>query len=193
MLTIPNFLTLLRIIAVPVFLIVVSNRHYGAGLVIYLAAGITDTIDGVIARLTNSYSALGAALDPLADKLFLVSGFLMMTWLGIVPVWLLILVLTRDVVILSGYLVIYFVTQPIEVDPSVLGKLNTFFEMMTMGFALTTLSRPDMPMATVNLYTWYLTGTTVAISGIQYVYRGLLWYQRQGSVPAAAGGVTRER
>lgn len=181
MLTLPNFLTLLRIIAVPVFLIVVNNHHYGAGLVIFMAAGITDTVDGVIARLTDSKSDLGAALDPLADKLLLVSSFVILAWLGAIPTWLMILVLTRDVVILTGYLVIYFVTRPIEVHPTVVGKLNTFFEMFTIGFALLTLARPDVPMTEVNRVTWYVTGITVAISGVHYVYSGLLWYQRQGT------------
>jgi cardiolipin synthase len=181
MLTLPNFLTLLRIIAVPVFLIVISNRHYGAGLVIFMAAGITDTVDGVLARLMDSKSDLGASLDPLADKLLLVSSFVFLTWLQVIPLWLMILVLTRDVVILVGYLVIYFVSTPIEVNPTPVGKVNTFLEMLTIGFALVTLARPDMPMAHVNLTAWYLTAATITISGVHYVYSGLLWYQRQGT------------
>jgi len=181
MLTLPNFLTLLRIIAVPVFLILVSNHHYAPALVIFLAAGITDTIDGVIARVMDSKSALGASLDPLADKLLLVSSFLILTWLGAIPPWLMILVLTRDAVILTGYLAIYFVSTPIEVNPTPVSKVNTFMEMLTVGFALTSLARPDIPMAQTNLVTWYLTGTTITISGVHYVYSGLLWYERQGA------------
>jgi cardiolipin synthase (CMP-forming) len=188
MLTIPNFLTLLRIIAIPVFLILVSDHNFAAALVLFMAAGITDTVDGVIARLTDSKSELGATMDPLADKLLLVSSFVILTWLGVIPSWLLILVLTRDVVILSGYLVIYFVSTPMEVDPTVAGKLNTFFEMFTIGFALLTLARPEIPMANVNLVTWYLTGVTITISGVHYVYSGLLWYQRQGNQGGNAGG-----
>jgi cardiolipin synthase len=181
MLTLPNFLTLLRIIAVPVFLILVSDRRYGAAVALFLAAGITDTVDGVLARLTNSYSELGASLDPLADKLLLVSSFVSLAWLNAIPVWLMILVLTRDVVILAGYLAIYFVSTPIAVHPTAVGKLNTFMEMTTIGFVLIGLARPDIPIAAVNLVTWYITGATTTISGVHYVYSGLLWYQRQGS------------
>ncbi len=188
MLTLPNFLTLLRIIAVPIFLILVRNHHYGAGLVLFRAAGIPAPVDGVIARLTDAKSDLGATLDPLADKLLLVSSFLVLTWLSVIPVWLLILVLTRDVVILSGYVVIYFVSTPMQIDPTAVGKLNTFNEMFTIGFALLTLARPDIPMATVNLWTWYLTGTTITISGVHYVYSGLLWYQRQGPPDGTSAG-----
>ncbi|MFQ5666459.1 MAG: CDP-alcohol phosphatidyltransferase family protein [Candidatus Binatia bacterium] len=186
MLTLPNFLTLLRIVAIPAFLILVSNHRYAAGLVLFMAAGVTDTVDGVLARLTNAKSELGATMDPLADKLLLLSSFVVLAWLDAIPSWLLILVLTRDVVILSGYLVIYFVNTPMEIDPTFVGKLNTFCEMFAIGFALLALARPDMPMATINLVTWYLTGATATISGVHYVYSGLLWYQRQGTTPDAS-------
>jgi len=181
MLTIPNFLTLLRIVAVPVFLILVTYERWGAALCLFLGAGITDAVDGVLARLTDSRSDLGASLDPLADKLLLVSSFVILTMTGVIPVWLMILVLTRDVVILAGYLAIYFVTTPIEVNPTAVSKFNTFLEMMTVGFALITLARPDMAMSIVNRLVWYATASTIAISGIHYVYTGLLWYQRQGT------------
>ena len=180
MLTVPNFLTLLRIVAVPIFLILVNDKHFGAAFAVFLAAGVTDTADGVIARLTGQHSELGASLDPLADKLLLVSSFVILTVVGVFPVWLMILVLTRDVVILTGYLAIYFLTTPIEVQPSPVGKFNTFLEMMAVGFALITLARPDIPMSLVNQATWYATAFTIAVSGIHYVYTGLLWYQRQG-------------
>lgn len=185
MLTLPNFLTLLRIIAIPIFLILIINHRHGAALCLFMAAGITDTIDGVIARITDSKSDLGATLDPLADKLLLVSSFVILTWVHALPAWLLILVLIRDVVVLSGYLAIYFVSTPMEVAPTFVGKLNTFNEMFTIGFGLLTLARPDIPMATVNLVTWSLTATTTTISGIHYVYSGLLWYQRHGTQTAA--------
>lgn len=178
MLTLPNFLTLLRIMAIPLFLILVNDHSYAGALVLFMGAGITDTIDGVIARVTNAKSALGASMDPLADKLLLISSFVILTWLGALPSWLLILVLTRDVVILSGYLAIYFLTTPMEVAPTVISKLNTFNEMFTIGFALLALARPALPMAEINLCLWYLTGTTITISGVHYVYSGLLWYQR---------------
>lgn len=183
MLTLPNFLTLLRIVAVPAYLILISNHRYAAALVLFMAAAITDTIDGVIARLTNAKSELGATLDPLADKLLVVSSFVILTWLGAIPSWLLILVVVRDVVILGGYLAIYFVSAPMEINPTFVSKLNTFSEMSTIGFALVTLARPDIPMTMVNQVTWYLTGTTATISGVHYVYSGLLWYQRQGTQP----------
>ncbi len=185
MLTLPNFLTLLRIIAVPVFLILITSRAYGAAFVLFLAAGITDTVDGVLARLTNASSDLGASLDPLADKLLLVSSFVLLAWLGVIPLWLMIIALTRDVVILTGYLVLYFFARPMAVDPTAISKFNTFMEMGTIGFALAALARPDMPMAMVNTVIWTITGSTITISGVHYVYKGLLWLQRAGAGPQA--------
>lgn len=181
MLTLPNFLTLLRIAAVPVFLILVTSGHYAAALGIFLAAGITDAIDGALARVLESKSAIGASLDPLADKLLVVSSFLSLTWYGVLPVWLFILVATRDVVILVGFLVLYFFAEPMDVAPSWISKVNTFFGMLTIGFALLTLARPDLPMAAVNLLLWYVTAATTAASGLHYVYTGLLWLQGYGS------------
>jgi cardiolipin synthase len=110
-----------------------------------------------------------------------ISAFVSLMWLQAIPVWLFILVVTRDVVIVGGYLAIYFVSTPMEVRPSGVGKLNTFFEMSTIGFALVSIARPDIYMQPINLATWYLTGVTTALSGIHYVYTGLLWFQRQGS------------
>jgi cardiolipin synthase len=187
MLTLPNFLTLLRIIAVPIFLILVANQHYGFALVLFVGASITDTVDGVIARLTDSRSDIGATLDPLADKLLVVSAFVSLMWLGAIPVWLFILVVTRDVVIVGGYLAIYFVTEPMEVRPSGISKVNTFCEMSTIGFALVAIARPDIYMTAINQATFYITGITTALSGVHYVYTGLLWFQRQSSAPRDTG------
>jgi hypothetical protein len=88
MLTLPNFLTLLRIIAIPVFLILLANGNHAAAFMLFLGAGVTDTVDGALARLTDSRSELGAVLDPMADKLLLLSSFVVLGASGVIPVWL---------------------------------------------------------------------------------------------------------
>jgi cardiolipin synthase len=161
MLTLPNFLTLLRIIAIPVFLVLLTGGNHAAAFVLFLCAGITDAIDGAVARLTDSRSELGAVLDPMADKLLLLSSFIVL-----------------------GYLLIYLVHQEsMEVDPSRWGKVNTFFELFTVGFALMTLAKPMLPYVatTLDVFQW-VTAVTTAASGTQYVYRGLLWHQQHGNV-----------
>jgi cardiolipin synthase len=181
MLTLPNFLTLLRIIAIPAFLIMLAGGSYGGALVLFVAAALTDTIDGALARIMDSRSDLGAVLDPLADKLLQLSSFIVLAMIEAIPYWLLVLVLSRDVIILTGYLAIYFVSAAaMPVDPSALGKATTFFQLFTIGFALTYLARPDLPMAVGNQLIQYCTGAATAASGLHYVYGGLLYYQRRG-------------
>jgi cardiolipin synthase (CMP-forming) len=186
MLTLPNFLTLLRIIAIPIFLIFLANGNYAAAFMLFLAAGVTDTIDGTLARLTDSGSSLGAVLDPMADKLLLLSSFVVLGFSGAIPVWLAILVVLRDVIVVLGYGAVFVVDQQwMDVAPSRLGKLSTFFQLFTVGFALMTLARPALPLATPSMVLQLAAGALTAASGIQYVYRGLLWHQRRGSVGAA--------
>ncbi len=177
MLNLPNSLTLLRIVAVPLFLICMTSGRWGGALAIFMAAGITDALDGALARLYDSDTDLGASIDPLADKLLMSSSFIALAWYGGVPVWLTILVLSRDIIILMGYIALYFFSTPMEVKPTDLGKANTFFQIFSVGFALLALARPDMPMYWINTVTQAVTGATTAASGLHYVYAGLLWQQ----------------
>jgi cardiolipin synthase len=127
-LNLPNLLTLLRIGAIPLFLILLTDERYTDALLVFVVAGATDSLDGAIARLTNSHTALGAYIDPLADKLLLLSSFIILAFLGFVPRWLAILVISRDVIILLGFAVLYFITgHSIAVRPTLVGKASTFF------------------------------------------------------------------
>ena len=182
MLTLPNFLTLLRIIAIPIFLVFLSDDQFAAAFLLFLAAGITDAVDGAIARLTDTRSSLGAILDPMADKLLLLSSFIVLGLDGAIPRWLVALVVSRDIIVVGGYSVIFFVHQEaIPVEPSRLGKVNTFFELFTIGFVLLYLARPFLPLEGVNFLIQNIMAFTTAVSGVQYVYRGLLWHQQRGS------------
>jgi cardiolipin synthase len=182
MLTLPNFLTLLRIIAIPVFLILLANGNHGAAFMLFLGAGVTDAVDGTLARMTDSRSDLGAILDPMADKLLLVSSFLVLGYIGAIPAWLTVLVILRDVIVVLGYGAVFIVNHEwMEVAPSRLGKLSTFFQLFTVGFALMALARPTLPLATVSTILQAVAGGVTAASGIQYVYRGLLWHQQRAN------------
>jgi len=188
MLTLPNFLTLLRIIAIPVFLVLLTRGNYPAAFILFLAASITDTVDGALARLTDSDSELGAFLDPMADKLLLLSSFIVLGMSGRIASWLVVLVISRDVIVVLGYWVIFFVhNETMAVDPSRLGKVNTFFELFTIGVALMELAKPELPLAAINTVLQGVTACTTAASGVQYVYRGLLWHQSRGSVGGSEG------
>ena len=176
-LNIPNFLTLLRIVAIPLFLILLEDFRYGEALAVFVAAGITDGLDGAIARLTHTKTTLGAYLDPAADKLLLLSAFIALGFMHAVPRWLAVVVISRDVVIVLGYFLLFMLTQrTMQVQPSVFGKLSTFLQLTAVTLVLVSLWRADLAREPVRVAVFYVTGAITAVSGLQYMYRGLAWF-----------------
>ena len=184
-LTLANVLTILRMVVIPFFIMAVGYSRSGWAFALFVAAGVTDMLDGLIARVWKQQTTVGAILDPMADKLLLVSSFIVLGFQGGIAPWLVVLVVSRDLIVVLGYFILYFVhQQAMEVDPSRLGKVNTFFELFTVGFALMSLARPELSLGWVNVLFQSVTAMTTAASGLQYVYRGLLWHQKRGSVAA---------
>lgn len=177
MLNIPNTITLLRIVAVPFFLSLLVDGSYRVALIVFLAAGISDGIDGAIARLTDARTQLGAHLDPLADKLLLVSAFVALAVLGFVPVQLMIIVIVRDIVILGGYVTNAVITgRPMEMKPSVWGKATTFLQILTVVLVLVRLAGVIRIDPTVPPVIFALTAAACFVSGAGYVMEGIRWY-----------------
>jgi cardiolipin synthase len=190
MLTLPNFLTLLRIVAIPLFLVYLANGNHAAAFILFLGAGVTDCVDGAVARLTDSGSSLGAMLDPLADKLLLLTSFVVLGVTGAIPLWLVVLLVSRDLIVVLGWVALYLVHQEsMTVAPSRLGKVTTFLQLFTVGFVLMSLARPALPLEMVNAVSQLVTALATGASGVQYVYRGLLWHQRRSSVTPSQGAV----
>lgn len=185
MLNLPNYLTLIRIAAIPFFLVLLFSRLYNYALLVFLIGGITDALDGPVARFTNQRTRLGAYLDPLADKLLIISSLVVLTLIDTVPAWLTILVLSRDVIVTLGYGAIYFVVEErMEIQPSTLGKINTFLLLLAITIVLVSLYDPNMIPPPLPSYLFLLSAVTTIISGLQYVYRGLVWFQeRAPSLP----------
>ena len=125
----PNLLTLLRIGATPVLILLLDDNNYAAAFWVFLVAGITDGLDGFIAKRFNYVSKLGAILDPVADKILLLSCFVMLTILGDVPFWLMVMIGFRDLLIVGGYLVLVTVNGVATVSPSRVSKLNTVVQI----------------------------------------------------------------
>jgi len=179
-LNLPNLLTLLRIGAIPLFLILLTDERYTEALLVFVMAGVTDSLDGAIARLTNSHTALGAYIDPLADKLLLMSSFIILAFLGFVPHWLAILVISRDIIILLGFAVLYFITgHSMTVRPTLVGKVSTFFQLLTVTLTLIALHNPAWRFPLLWHASLILAGGTVMFSGFQYLSRALLWLNQQ--------------
>ncbi len=185
-LTIPNILTLLRIIAIPAFLILLEDLRFREALAVFVAAGITDGLDGAIARLTHTKTTVGAFLDPAADKGLLVSAFIALGFMHTVPRWLVVIVISRDAVIVLGYFLLFVITQErMEVQPSVSGKASTALQLLSVTVVLVSLIDVHVLSPAVREATFYATGAVTTLAGLQYMYRGLAWLQRQGEPPAA--------
>src|ERR1044071_4274807 len=178
MLNLPNFLTLIRILTIPFFLVYLAYHRYWEALIIFILGGITDFLDGLVARLMKQEAALGAYLDPVADKLLVFSSYTMLGLIDAIPTWLAVGVITRDVLLVLGYATIYFsFGQRFEIKPTWVGKSSTMLQLSTLGVALGLLHNPQL---LPHWFFWLLIiGTALAtvISGIQYLYRGLVWLQ----------------
>jgi cardiolipin synthase (CMP-forming) len=178
MLNLPNFLTLLRILTIPVFLEFLSYHFYWEALVVFAIGGVTDFLDGFAARRMNQQTALGAYLDPVADKLLVMTSFVMLASIGGLPIWLTIVVVVRDVLIVLGYAVVYFlVEERLKVKPTLVGKWSTTLQLLTLAVALLMLHDPRLLHPLVLEAFVFATAAVTVVSGCQYLYRGLVWLQ----------------
>jgi cardiolipin synthase len=172
--TLANQLTLLRMLLIPAFVLLVVYGYFGWALIVFLVAGATDAFDGLAARRAGQKTTLGAWLDPAADKLLLVTTFVVLTLpnLGLVnriPIWLTVLIISRDVGIVLTVAIVSLVIGPRVFKPSLLGKAATAFFILTcvvvMYFNYLGTSSP-----VVDLFIWGSLAITLA-SGIDYVFR----------------------
>ncbi len=170
-LNIPNSLTILRILLIPVIVGFLVYGHYDYALITLIVAMITDALDGTIARLANQKTQFGAYLDPLADKLLLMTTFITFSLLSLVPVWSVIVVVSRDAILLTGTLLSHVTDTKIDASPSVLGKATTLFQSAYIILVLIFSSGQfDPELLTPLLYTMCIL--TVA-SGLHYIMRGV--------------------
>jgi len=127
--TIPNFITIGRLLLVPAVIMMIVQRNWQAAFGLFVLAGVSDGIDGFIARRFDMRSELGAYLDPIADKALLVSIYMALAIVGIIPAWVAILVVSRDIMIVSGVILSWLLDNPLEMRPLLVSKLNTFAQI----------------------------------------------------------------
>lgn len=169
MLTLANRLTILRILMTPVIAILLLYQFMAAALTVFLLAGITDGLDGFVARRRGQRSALGMVLDPIADKLLLTSSVVVLTILEELPRWFTIIVVSRDMILIGGALILYMFVGKVSMPPSRLGKTTTGFQIATVLMGMLDnffpmLRAGILPMA-------MLTAALTIGSGLDYVYR----------------------
>ncbi|MEJ2006606.1 MAG: CDP-alcohol phosphatidyltransferase family protein [Acidobacteriota bacterium] len=168
-LTTANQITILRLIFVPIFAILVVNRHDTGALAVMAAAALSDILDGTIARAFQQVSPLGVALDPITDKVLMSTAFVTLSFRGALPWWLTITVLSRDAVILLMALLIILVAGYRPFYPTILGKASTVVQSTTVFAALCFLARvPGISPAVVNIFVYLAAAFTVA-SGLHYL------------------------
>ena len=165
-----NWLTVLRIVLIPVFVSLLVYRQRGLALVVFLVAALTDLLDGYVARQRGSQSRLGAFLDPMADKLLLVSSFVTLTWLRVLPFWIAAVVISRDLILVVGALAIHMAGGRITPRPAAAGKLATFFQVLTV---LGGLLGPFYNTSAGAKVVMWLAATFTVVSGLQYIVQGM--------------------
>ena len=168
--TVPNQITFLRLGFLPLFLILMSYERYRWALLVLVVSGLSDGIDGLLARSLNQHSALGAYLDPIADKLLLSSSFLILAFKKQLAWWLTILVLSRDVLILIVAVVILLISGYRPFPPSIYGKLTTATEIMLVFLVVLGAAYPHYHVGVLNHLLVYTVTVLSIVSGFHYSF-----------------------
>lgn len=164
---VPNGLTFLRVFLTPVIVVLLLQEAFSWALLVFIVAGITDGLDGFFARSLKERTSLGAILDPLADKFLLSSSFLTLAFLGRLPVWLVGIVVGRDLVLIFGSALLLMWSGRPGYPPSIIGKLTTLLQVLTVLGAMALPERSSYLPPII-----WATGAFTILSGLDYLYRG---------------------
>ncbi|BAW80808.1 CDP-alcohol phosphatidyltransferase [Candidatus Nitrosoglobus terrae] len=166
---IPNLLSGMRILLIVPLVYVLYQEEYFLSLWIIVVAGISDGLDGFLAKRYQWQSRLGSILDPVADKLLLISSYITLALLGHLPYWLIILVFSRDLIIILGALAYHFLIDHFEMEPTSLSKLNTLWQILLL-ISIIVDQLPGFRISQIVDGLIYLVAITTVLSGIQYVW-----------------------
>ena len=172
---IPNFLTILRVIAIPFFIVALSYDYTGIALAIFVGCGITDGLDGFIARTFHQRTKIGAFLDPLADKLLLTSTFITLAIIDLpnkIPFWLIVTVISRDIIIPVGIATLFMLGTRVQIAPTWIGKFTTFCQV-TLIIVVLFYNYTGEYHPHIILPLCWLTFIVTVISGLGYMYHGI--------------------
>jgi cardiolipin synthase len=170
---IPNFITLGRAMSVPVIFWFLVNSHSRAAFFVFLCAGVSDAVDGFLAKRFDWRTELGAYLDPLADKLLIVSVYIALAVRAEIPLWLVIAVVSRDILILLAVLLSWLMDQPLQIKPLVVSKVNTAAQL-TLATAVLGDEGFDLGLETTRLALVWITGMLTILSLVAYLKSWIL-------------------
>ncbi|MCU7960348.1 MAG: CDP-alcohol phosphatidyltransferase family protein [gamma proteobacterium symbiont of Bathyaustriella thionipta] len=171
---IPNLISFFRIVLTVPIIWAMLQQRYDLTLGLFFVAGVSDGLDGFLAKHYGWQSRMGALLDPIADKALLVSCYLVLGWQGVMPLWLVVAVILRDVLIFFGALLYHYKVEYLEADPTLLSKLNTVLQIMLVVFLLWHLGVLALPQWLLNSLIFAVALSTL-FSGAQYIW---IWGRR---------------
>ena len=175
--TIPNFITIFRFLLVPAVVLALLGDNVGWALLFFAVAGVSDGIDGFIARHFNQQSELGAYLDPMADKILLVSVFVVLGFMGELPLWLVVAAVSRDALIVAAVLLSTIMARPVPMKPLMVSKANTAVQIVLAIAVLTELTL-EMQFGPLRLVLVIVSAGLTAASAAAYLVQ---WLRHMGS------------
>lgn len=168
--SLPNLITVMRIVLVPLIVWLILTNQMMFAFITFLVAGISDGVDGFIAKKFNQETELGAYLDPLADKAMLVSIYVTLGYLAHLPSWVVILVVSRDVLIISAVILSWIMNQPVAMAPVMTSKINTTLQILLVAVVLADLGL-GLHLEQVRIYgNWLVAGFTLASGAIYLMF-----------------------
>lgn len=176
----PNLITIGRILLVPLTLWLLISQEFALAFIVFIIAGVSDGVDGYLARVTNSKTELGAYLDPLADKALLVSVYAALGIIKILPTWLVMMVITRDILIVGGVLLAWLLEKPLLMKPLWISKVNTVAQITFAGLVLGILTTDYNPKPLLAVGVLIVACLTVA-SGTYYMRDWVKHMNQNGS------------
>jgi cardiolipin synthase len=175
-----NAISIARLLSVPLIVWLMLKREWPLAFGLFVASGVSDAVDGLLARRFGMQTELGGYLDPLADKALLVAIYLVLGWLGQLPEWLVILVVSRDILIIGGALLAFTMGSRVGLRPLFVSKLNTVAQIALAAVVLAELAFGWLGPQTVVAMIW-LVGATTVISGASYI--GQWWRNQRTAEP----------
>jgi cardiolipin synthase len=181
-LILPTALTLARLGAVPVTIWLILDGRYGVAFWIFVAAGVTDALDGALARWFDARTVIGAYLDAIADKVLLVSIYITLAAVGLLPVWLAILVVFRDLLLVGTVLLFHTLGQPFTVVPLLVSKLNTLAQILLAALVLGLAGLDGTGSTSLVTMMMAVVAATTLLSGTAYLVK---WARRLAGLEAS--------
>jgi len=165
---IPNLITILRLLLVVPILWLLLQDNYAGALSLFVFAGVSDLVDGFLAKTYGWTTELGGMLDPLADKLLLVGTLLVLGWQGALPAWLVAIAIGRDVIIISMAVLYHYLIEPFKAEPLLISKLNTLLQLALVTTVI--FSKVVVLPEALVLMLIYATALTTLWSGSAYIW-----------------------